>query len=65
MAIQKVIFTVDSKGALEVSFDPPIAGDNTEEFERMSDDEKRVQNLGGHVAMRVFDAIKTENEEES
>lgn len=62
---QQLIFTVSIDGesmTVGLEFEPGLAGAESDDLKNMSDDEKRLQNFAVHVANKVMDALKKEDQ---
>lgn len=59
MKEQKVVFSIkrqdDAKQTVSIEFDPPLEG--AENFDKLSTEEKELQNTAAVVANRVMDAL--------
>lgn len=62
---QKVIFKIknneDGTQNIGITFDPELAGENTDEFLNMTDEEKELQCAGAHVAGYVMSSLDQNN----
>jgi len=58
---QKVIFKIsnndDGTQSIGLDFEPPLAGEESEAFNSMSEEDLSLQNAASHVASAVFDAL--------
>ena len=65
MSEQKVIFKIknndDGTQSVGLEFDPPIAGEDSEEKSEMNEEQVQLQNAAAHVASAVFEVLESES----
>jgi hypothetical protein len=61
-AEQKVVFKVTSDGNMTITFDPELAGEESEQYAQMSGEEKTVQGFASHIGGKIIESINELNQ---
>lgn len=56
---QKIIITLNKKGDINITMDPPLMGEMSEEYSQASDSDKILQKNAANVVALIIESLKS------